>query len=1039
MRFVFKPLLFAVTAFNVFLFISLFGHRGEGRPMMAAYMPQESSAYRLSELGLLDKVVRRIDSDYVDPERVNPSKMLDKAFERIQREITELMFEPSADGTKLTVTVGPHQTTFETEPVTNLSGMVRVLKQSMAYVEQHLKTSRPLQDVEYAAINGILSTLDPHSVLLPPEMAREMDVQIQGEFGGLGITISLRGDDNILTVISTLPDTPAARANLKPGDQILQIEDESTINMGLSEAVSKLRGLVGTSVTILVGRREWEQPRTMTLQRETIKIDSTVSAWLGQGVGYVHVKAFQHNTSSDLLTALENFRAEHGSLKGLVLDLRNNPGGPLEQAIEVSDMFLENGVIVETVRAHGKSSEERRASLRGTEDKYPVVVLVDAESASASEIVAGALKNQDRAIVVGDQTFGKGSVQNLYPYPNDAKLKMTIAKYLTPGHRSIQSIGISPDVQLTPVYLDKEHTLLYAASSAFREKDLDSHFEESKELLKSEKPLEVVRYFSPRDFDTPAAQEAREKEEQDKKDKDVIVEPKKPDPREDWQVQFCRDLILKGGRATRTGTLGASKAFLKEVKESKESEIQKQLSLLGVDWSQGKGAGLAGASALKAEVKLGDGSGALKAGETATFSVTVTNKGKNPAYRVRTISACELGTFQDVEMLFGKIEPGASRTVTREIKMPQNLFSLGEQVTLKVFESGETPAGETTALITVQERPQPTFAYSLVVVDDGSGTSSGNGDGLVQRGENIDLVILMKNVGDGSASRAFAKISNKEGRNVYLKRGTANLKEVASGGWVEGRFHFQVRDSLKEDKINFELMAGDAAFMRRPADEVSVPVAAGPAVTLTPASGLVRVAGAGPLAILGGASDKATAFANAAPGTVLTQTGKLAGWVRVSVPWAEGSLNGWVPESSVTAATGAASDASSFTAQFSRVPPLLSVPIAQYTLPNEGRELALSGNVLDDGALTSMYVFVNNKKRYLRAINPADMVANNGQQKLAFDFKVPLEEGTNTVELYVEDDSGLKSFDLFQVYRARSAAAQVITSGRGGEAASIGR
>lgn len=1007
MRAAYKPLLLLVTAFNVFLFVSLFGHPGEGRPSLVGLATADQGQYKLSQLGLLQRVVARIGSDYVDPDRVKPAKMLEKAFERMQREIPELMFESNPEQTRLTVTVGPQRTTLETSPVTALTDVVGLLKKSLVFVEQNLKSDKPMQEVEYAAINGILSTLDPHSVLLPPEAAREMDVQIQGEFGGLGITISLRGDDNLLTVISTLPDTPAARSGLKGGDQILQIEDESTINMSLNEAVSKLRGLVGTPVTILLSRKEWEQPRSMTLLRETIKIEATTSAWLGQGVGYVHLKTFQHNSSSDLREALEGFRAEHGAVKGLVLDLRNNPGGPLEQAIEVSDMFLTDGVIVETVRANGRNGEERKATVRGTEDRYPVVVLVDAESASASEIVAGALKNQDRAIVVGDQTFGKGSVQNLYPYPDDAKLKMTIAKYLTPGHRSIQSVGIVPDIQFVPVFADKEHTIFYASSGAFREKDLDSHFEESAEVLKAEKPAEVIRYFSPGDFDF-----SRE----DDKKKDEIVEPKKPDPKTDTQVVFAKDLILKAGKGTRTGMLSAARPMLKAYRDEKEVEIQRQLQTLGVDWSMGKSSG----SQLSAEVKVIGAAQPLKAGEPVQVSLTVTNKGKGPAYRVRAITACELGTFQDIELLIGKLEPGASKTVTRDVKLPQNLFSLAEQLKVKLFENAESPAGEVSTLFTVQEKSQPAFAYSLAVVDDGSGMSKGNGDGRIQRGESIDLVILMKNVGEGDATRAFAKLQNKEGRFVYLKRGTANLKEMPMGQWLEGRFHFQVKDSLAQDAIAFDVLAGDASSLRRPADEISLAVASGPAPSVSPGSGLVQVRPGSEARVRTAGMEQSEAIATVKSGAILEVTGRLNGWTRVKVPFAQGELPGWLPDAMLQASpSGASAAAEGLAPVFGHVPPTFLLPVASFAFPTATKELELTGQVMDDGTVSSMYVFVNNKKRYLRSFGASDMKASpSGQLSIPVAFRLPLEEGTNAIEIYAEDATGLKSFEFFQVYRA---------------------
>jgi carboxyl-terminal processing protease len=262
------------------------------------------------------------------------------------------------------------------------------------------------EDVEYAAVNGMLRTLDPHTVLLTPEANRDMQMSTQGEFGGIGINIGSR--DGKLTVISPIHDTPAWRAGLKPGDHIVQIGDESTINMDLDEAVTKLRGRPNTAVVIWIEREGWTEPRRFEIVRAIIPIESVKWAMLDDGVGYVQVIQFSRTTAVDVAHALDKLRGE--GMRRLVLDLRNDPGGVLESSVDLADLFLRSGTILTTAGNDPAENAVENAHAAGTEPDYPLVVLVNSGSASASEIVAGALKNQGRALLVGRCTFGKGSV-----------------------------------------------------------------------------------------------------------------------------------------------------------------------------------------------------------------------------------------------------------------------------------------------------------------------------------------------------------------------------------------------------------------------------------------------------------------------------------------------------------------------------------------------------------------------------------------------------------------------------------------------------
>ncbi len=329
-----------------------------------------------------------------------------------------------------------------------------------------------MKELIHGAIKGMLTSLDPHSTFLPPEMYQEMKVDTRGEFGGLGIEITIR--DSILTVVSPIEDTPAFHAGLEAGDQIIKIEDKFTKDMTIMDAVKLMRGKPGTDITITIMRESFEKAREYTITREVIKIDSVKSKTLEKGFGYVRVAQFQERTADDLHRSLDQLRKENGgSLAGLVLDLRNNPGGLLDQAVAVSDTFLSEGLIVYTEGREKGSKMRFNAHKNGAEPDYPLVVLINGGSASASEIVAGALQDHKRALIMGTQSFGKGSVQTIIPLAGESGLRLTTARYFTPDGTSIQAQGISPDIEVWPIELNE----LDEPSALLREKDLENHFE----------------------------------------------------------------------------------------------------------------------------------------------------------------------------------------------------------------------------------------------------------------------------------------------------------------------------------------------------------------------------------------------------------------------------------------------------------------------------------------------------------------------------------------------------------------------------------
>jgi carboxyl-terminal processing protease len=357
---------------------------------------------------------------------------------------------------------------------------VELFANVLTLVQKNYVDTVSTQQLIEGAITGMLNSLDPHSAYLPPEFYGELQVDTKGSFGGLGIEITVRS--GILTVVAPIEDTPADRAGVKAGDMIVKIEDDFTKDMTLVEAVRRMRGPKGTTVRVTLRREGVADFINLTLTREVIKIQSVKSRMLEKGYGYLRVTQFQERTSSDLDSAIEKLEKENGSLQGLVLDLRNNPGGLLTQAIKVTDIFLDGGLIVYTDGRLQNQKQKYFAHKSGSHVEYPMVILVNGGTASASEIVTGALQDHKRALVLGTQTFGKGSVQTILPLEANptalsdkerSAIRLTTARYYTPNGRSIQATGITPDIVMENMAVAAATT----PSENLREQNLPGHLD----------------------------------------------------------------------------------------------------------------------------------------------------------------------------------------------------------------------------------------------------------------------------------------------------------------------------------------------------------------------------------------------------------------------------------------------------------------------------------------------------------------------------------------------------------------------------------
>jgi len=355
-------------------------------------------------------------------------------------------------------------------------------------------------------VNGMLASLDPHSAYLPPEPYKEMEVQMSGAFGGIGIELGMK--DGKLTAIAPIDDTPAFRAGIQPNDHIWKIDGVSTRDMNISAAVKRMRGEKGTTVTLTILRGDSPKPLTFPLVRDIIKIKSLKSRLLEQGYGYIRIAQFQERTGIEFRQALQSLHtASGGMLKGLIIDLRYNPGGMLGSSIDVANCFIGDDIRnTQIVSIKGRLPDSNKifnATLGTKEPRYPMVVLINGGSASASEIVAGALQDHKRAIIMGKQSFGKGSVQSIFPMRGDAALKLTTARYYTPSGRSIQAKGIVPDIVVDSV---KPVPVKAGVEVAIKEKDLDNRLAPEGSVVPAKEPAAVSVKEPVRDAARPTGQ-----------------------------------------------------------------------------------------------------------------------------------------------------------------------------------------------------------------------------------------------------------------------------------------------------------------------------------------------------------------------------------------------------------------------------------------------------------------------------------------------------------------------------------------------------
>ena len=1016
----------AIVVLGVFALASYFalqfGTGGLWKGLEAAHAVSapggNKTPYDLTQLTAVNETLKTIRDKYVEPGRVKPQQMFLSALNQVQKEVAQVIILHDEKSPTVKVRADTEEKEFRVDNIQGPWDVAARLREVFAFLQTNLKdTEVDLRDIEYAACNGMLRTLDPHSVFLSPEAYKEMNLSTSGHFGGLGIVISIR--DQQLTIMRPMPETPAGRAGLKRMDRITKINNESTLNMPLDDAVKRLRGKPGSKVTIWVhrdGNEGWQGSRPFELTREEIRIKSVDYRALSPGIGYVRLKQFQSSTADELDAALADL-AKSEPLKGLVLDLRGNPGGLLDQAAKVADKFLETGPIVATVGA-AEGREEKKATPRGTEPNYPLVVLQSGSSASASEIVSGALKNQDRAVIVGQTSFGKGTVQLVFPRitPDGAALKLTIAQYLTPGDVSIQGVGVAPDVQLDPMTADTLEMDLYSEESPVRERDLSKSLGGASKRS-SDRPHYKLRYNLP--------------EEERAKMRDLGGDLE-DEFQLDFPVTFCRDLVGKLPQGKRPDQVRAAKPVVEKAQDGQIQAITTDLQKLGIDWgAPAKDAKGPGPDDYEVKLETDRKGDTVTAGEPMNLKVTVKNNGTEPIHQLRAVTKSDGGYYDEKELAFGKIEPGKSRTATvpfgwceldgkkpgstkpvptdakRVCKIPLDATTRQDVVKVRFFAEGGAAPKDQELRPTVQSLPRPAFAFSYQVAD----SRSANGDGQVQRGEGVTVFLTVKNVGTGKSYETQANIRNLTGDGLYLRGGRFELPSMNPGDTREVAFTFDVLDGLTDNFAKLEMSIADRDLRVVTSEKIVIPVTRA-GVFINQASGKVSVEQ--PAQVRGQPQASVAVVGELAKGSVVDRLGTFAGFTKVRI---DGDRFGFVETSALKDGAGAGKP--TFKPHLTHSPPLITLEPAGLAM--RGDKVKIEGTATDGDRVLDVYVFVGAHKVFYQSNRKG-----TDPLKLKFGFDAALNPGMNVVTVVARENEDTASRHTIVVRR----------DGPGGEALS---
>lgn len=963
-----------------------------------------------------------VQQEYFDKARLDPRVQMESALRHLGLHTPE--FFAAVEGERATVTVGGNRREFSLAGLGDLPAVADRLEDVLEYVQQSLSLdAEAMHKVEYAAINGMLAPLDPHTILLTPEEHTDLGVKTKGAFGGIGAEI--REDERRIRVARVLPGGPAEAAGLKDGDLILQIDKQSTINLRAPDAQSMLRGPVDSAVKLKVQRDN--KTLTITITRRIIRVDSVTKALLPGRIAYLGISTFQENTGEQVRKAISELTPKDGPLRGLVIDLRDNSGGLLTQAVEVVDALVSSGELVIVRSAHGRESEPAKPEVALPPDAA-IVALINEDSASAAEIVSGGVKALGRGVVLGRASFGKGTVQLLKPqnlYGRELALKLTIAEYLVAGDTQIQTRGVRPDLTLYPVELSE-----IAAVANYYDTERFERRRESAQVAhlpsaRHEKKIDPADLAAERTLRYFAGRQGQR------------LPPPAEGPRElaDPEVRIARDVADALAGLTDSQARGAKlRALADEIAGREDQAIAAGVAATKIDWAGELGRG--GDPQLELVASLKE-TGEIAAGQPFTLHVEVTNKGPAAAERVHVLTDCLRDELDGIELLLGKIEPG--ETIARDVRLYVMAWHSHLVDTLRVdVHAGEPdpkPDASATVRFDIAGLPRPRFAYDYWIVDDPELAAAapqrpksppipgeppfavrGNGDGVLSAGEQVLLAFEVRNDAVHDSADARALVHNLSGAQVLLEEGFYPIGKIPAGGAVRGAFGLTVSGQADPGKpVEVEVIVADVVVRESVRHKFQLPLVAAGAPFIAKRA---QVETNGDLVRLyNGADGKAHPLGELPPGSLLEVLGAAGGWAAVD---AGPGRRAWLPGDLVRPAAGTGKPAPVPARKTLLVQsPVIEVEAADRVTASEAVEIR--GAALHPNRVHDVVISVKppgpaqvERKIDYRA-NPARQGA--AAQRLAFSARVPLQPGSNQILITARDGDDIEATREVWVFR----------------------
>ena len=742
------------------------------------------------ETPLLAEVLMHLQLDYVHPEKLDPEKLLQGALTELERMVPEVWvvakLRNKSKEPRLEIRVEKETSVL---PVSELHGLYDLHIALQKLTKHLLQTKIQLTQlkIEQLFARGILNRLDSYSVLLPIDIYQEFNINIGGQFAGVGLVVGTR--EGQLTVIAPMDGSPAALAGMKPLDRIVAVDDEKTEHLTLDEILHRLRGEIGTPVTLSVLRKGHTKTLTFELLREEIQLESVETFDLEsdiQTVRYVRIKNFQKDTSHEL----KNKLGDLNKIDGLILDLRNNPGGLLEEAMRVSDLFLQGKQRIVSTKGPSVSTihDAKQLFAGGHLQSIPLVVLINRGSASASEIVAAALKQNERAIVIGEQSFGKGTVQTLWDLKDGSGLKLTIGEYLTPSGHSIHNIGVMPSLRLIPVSVpeskgnqsgdaDQQQTIAQERFRLLPEVEVDSTVNYS-DILQ-------LRYLSSH---TSVLDDAEIIE------KDVIIEKLNAD----IFVKIAKHVLQKWNPQNINSTL---QKIALEFEQQEAEKIAKALTLHGIDWSLIPDQKTPIPETLKLTWLAEEVSEDL-----VRLKVQLRNLGDISGQRLIVVTKAGNVLLDGLEFPIGKLPTDEVKSRTLNVKFSAGMMEETEPLELELFDHNLKKLKSVRLQLNFSPKRISSFKLKMRIFDNGKFGSRGNADGKVQSGETIALAFELENKGQKTVPELLLKIRGTDG--VFrINRGKIMLKNLDPLKKQKDYFLFKTLTNSKTlGKISMEMV-----------------------------------------------------------------------------------------------------------------------------------------------------------------------------------------------------------------------------------------